>query len=198
MYLWVSSEEPPGFGLCRDDRLHSAATRCAQRTVGRPEATSSRAGCRPRAPPAPASFHRQKKGPEPVSGTEPAQRRSDHFANDRDDDASKHMSPSQPCRRGHVMRPVSASTSLPRRAPAEVLAGVLPPPAVRGTDMLAAHIAAHGLESVQALIVAISVLIVIFWRIVLKMLLIVSLIVMLLLTTSGAAVLLQHLHHLIK
>jgi hypothetical protein len=64
--------------------------------------------------------------------------------------------------------------------------------------MLAAHIAAHGLESIQALIVAISVLIVIFWRIALKMLLIVILVATLLLTTAAAAALLQHLHHLIK
>jgi hypothetical protein len=64
--------------------------------------------------------------------------------------------------------------------------------------MLATHIAAHGLESIQALIVAISVLIVIFWRIALKVLLIVILVATLLLATSGTVALLQHLHHLIR
>jgi len=64
--------------------------------------------------------------------------------------------------------------------------------------MLAAHIAGHGLESIQALIVAVCVLIVVFWRIALAILLTVTAIVTLLIITSGAAVLMQHLLHLIK
>ena len=46
--------------------------------------------------------------------------------------------------------------------------------------------------------VAISVLIVIFWRAVLKITLIVAAILALLLTTSGALAILWNLHHLIK
>ena len=64
--------------------------------------------------------------------------------------------------------------------------------------MLAAHMAGHGLESIQALIVAVCVLIVVFWRIALTMLLAVVAILMLVMITSGAAVLLQDLLHLIK
>ena len=64
--------------------------------------------------------------------------------------------------------------------------------------MLAAHSAVHGLESIQALMVALSVLIVIFWRAVLKITLIVAAILALLLTTSGALAILWNLHHLIK
>lgn len=64
--------------------------------------------------------------------------------------------------------------------------------------MLAAHSAGHGLESVQALIVAICILAVIFWRPVLKVLLAVAAIAALLVTTSGALVVLRDLLHLIK
>jgi len=64
--------------------------------------------------------------------------------------------------------------------------------------MLAANSIAHGLESIQALIVAICVLMITFWRTALKVLLAVAAILMLLLITSGAAIPLQELHHLIK
>ncbi len=106
--------------------------------------------------------------------------------------------------------PVAADMYCGRHLPARVCSGGLPQnsylgvlrgtprSALRGTDMLAAHIGGHGLESIQALIVAVCVLIVVFWRIALTILLAVAAILMLLMITSGAAVLLQNLLHLIK
>jgi hypothetical protein len=64
--------------------------------------------------------------------------------------------------------------------------------------MLAAQSATHDLGSAQLLLVVASILIVLFWRIALKMVLIVVAIAMIILVTSGLAAVLQDLHHLIK
>jgi hypothetical protein len=178
--------------VASDGRLCSAAS-------GRAE--------QPRAPPSAVSFPSTESRELPLDRkrlSRQAGRLSDKRSlrqKDRDDDASKHISPRQPCKGGHVLRSASASTSLLQRAPTELLPGrppQKPRSAVRGTDMLAAHTAGHGLESIQALIVAVCVLIVVFWRIALTMLLAVAAILMLVMITSGAAVLLQDLLHLVK
>jgi hypothetical protein len=64
--------------------------------------------------------------------------------------------------------------------------------------MLAAQSAAHDLGSVQLLLAIAVVLIVLFWRVALKMVIMVLAIVMIVLITSGAAVLLQEFHRFIK
>lgn len=64
--------------------------------------------------------------------------------------------------------------------------------------MLAVQSSAQGLGSIQLLLAIAVILIVLFWRVALKMLIMVLAIVMIVLITSGVAVLLQELHHFVK
>lgn len=64
--------------------------------------------------------------------------------------------------------------------------------------MLAVQSSAQDLGSIQLLLAIAVILIVLFWRVALKMLLMVLAIVMIVLITSGVAVLLQELHHFVK
>jgi hypothetical protein len=64
--------------------------------------------------------------------------------------------------------------------------------------MLAAQSAAQDLGSIQLLLAIAVVLIVLFWRVALKMVIMVLAIVMIVLITSGVAVLLQEFHRFIK
>ena len=64
--------------------------------------------------------------------------------------------------------------------------------------MLAAQSAAQDLGSIQLLLAIDVILIVLFWRVALKMLIMVLAMVMIVLITSGAAVLLQEFHRFIK
>ena len=64
--------------------------------------------------------------------------------------------------------------------------------------MLAVHSSAHNIQSIQLLLVIAVVLIVMFWKLALKMIIIVLGIVLTILITSGAVALLGDLHLLIK
>lgn len=64
--------------------------------------------------------------------------------------------------------------------------------------MLAVQSSAQDLGSIQLLLAIAVILIVLFWRVALKMLIMVLAIVMIVLITSGVAVLLQELHHFVK
>ncbi len=64
--------------------------------------------------------------------------------------------------------------------------------------MLAVQSSAQDPGSIQLLLAIAVILIVLFWRVALKMLIMVLAIVMIVLITSGVAVLLQELHHFVK
>lgn len=64
--------------------------------------------------------------------------------------------------------------------------------------MLAVQSSAQDLGSIQLLLAIAVILIVLVWRVALKMLIMVLAIVMIVLITSGVAVLLQELHHFVK
>ena len=64
--------------------------------------------------------------------------------------------------------------------------------------MLALHSGATGTGHIEAVIVVIAVLAVIFWRDVLKILLIVGLLLFIILMASGAVVIIDVLQHVIR
>ena len=64
--------------------------------------------------------------------------------------------------------------------------------------MLALHSGATGTGHIEAVIVVISVLVMIFWRDVLKILLMVGLLLFIILMASGAVVIIDVLQHVIR
>jgi hypothetical protein len=64
--------------------------------------------------------------------------------------------------------------------------------------MLALHSGATGTGHIEAVIVVISVLVMIFWRDVLKILLMVGLLLFIILMASGAVVIIDVLQHVVR
>ena len=64
--------------------------------------------------------------------------------------------------------------------------------------MLALHSGATGTGHIEAVIVVISVLVMIFWRDVLKILLMVGLLLFIILLASGAVVIIDVLQHVVR
>ena len=64
--------------------------------------------------------------------------------------------------------------------------------------MLALHSGATGTGQIEAVIVVISVLVMIFWRDVLKILLMVGLLLFIILMASGAVVIIDVLQHVVR
>lgn len=64
--------------------------------------------------------------------------------------------------------------------------------------MLAAHGTSQGIESVRVLIVAFAILVVLFWRTMLRIMIMIALALVLTLITFGALSLLHGAHHVIK
>jgi hypothetical protein len=67
-----------------------------------------------------------------------------------------------------------------------------------GEDMFALHSGATGIGQIQAVIISIAIIAVIFWRDVLKILLMVTALVVIILIAFGAVVLIDVMQHVIK
>lgn len=151
------------------------------------------AGSHPSGEPYPGG---QPRGPPPYqkialgrSAAGPAT--SDQTANDRDDDVNKSVASRQP----RVLSILSARVcSDPRLTPGSRTRREHD----KEQTMLALQAITPGLHSVQALLIAISVLIALFWRAALKIIFFLLVIATLVTITLGAATVLSLLAHVIK